>query len=277
MREKKKDLLIRIWLGVSIVSSTFLVLYILGYIFKNGFEAISLDFIFNSPKGIPIGAEGGIFPAIVGSIILTIFASLFASILGISTAIYNTFYCKNEKRKSFICMIVQCISGIPSIVLGLFGYTLLVLYLDFGRSVLSAGITLGIMIFPFIEVRIEKILQETDSNIISSSYALGVSKEYTILKLVLPLCKSEIVSCVLLAGGLAIGATAPIILTGAVISAPVPNSIFSPVMALPFHLYILVNESLSLKNAYGTSLIMIILLLLINFLSIFIVSRRSSK
>ena len=165
-------------------------------------------------------------------------------------------------------------AGVPSIVLGLFGYTLLVLYLRLGRTLLSGGITLGIMIFPYIQVRVEKTLKEVDKDIIDSSYALGVSKVYTLFKLILPICKADIVSAITLAGGFAMGATAPIILTAAVMFAPIPKSLSSPVMALPFHLYILTGEGISLEKAYGTALVLILILLIINILSVVLNIRR---
>ena len=165
-------------------------------------------------------------------------------------------------------------AGIPSIVLGLFGYTLLVVNLKLERSLLSAGITLGIMIFPFIQVRVEKAFRETSDTITGSSYALGVSNSYTFFRLILHMCKFEIVSAITLAGGFAMGAAAPIILTGAVIFAPIPKSLLSPVMALPFHLYILIGEGISLEKAYATALVLVLLLLIINITSIVLVFRK---
>lgn len=250
------------------------VIYIFGYIFKNGIGSINLEFIFSDPKGMPIGSEGGVFPAIVGSLFLMLIACIFASILAISTSIYTVFYCRSKRIESIIHLIVQSMAGIPSIVLGLFGYTLLVLHLRLGRSLLSGGITLGIMIFPYIEVRVEKTLREVDKAIIGSSYALGVSKAHTISKLILPLCKADIISAITMAGGFAMGASAPIILTAAVIFAPIPKSLFAPVMALPFHLYILTGEGISLEKAYGTALVLIMILLIINITSVVLNMKR---
>lgn len=274
MSEKIKDLMFKIWIATSTLIVFGLVLYIFGYIFKKGIASIDLEFIFAEAKGRPIGSEGGIFPAIVGSLLLMLIACLFASILAISTSIYTIFYCKSRKIESIIHLIVQSMAGIPSIVLGLFGYTFLVLYLGLGRSLLSGGITLGIMIFPYIEVRVEKTLREVDENIISSSYSLGVSRAYTIYKLILPLCKAEIVSAITMAGGFAMGASAPIILTAAVIFAPIPKTLSTPVMALPFHLYILTGEGISLEKAYGTALVLIMILLIINISSAIINNKK---
>lgn len=274
MSEKAKDYIFKIWIVLSTFIVFTVVIYIFGYIFKNGLGSINMEFIFGNPKGMPIGAEGGVFPAIVGSLLLMLIACVFASILAISTAIYTVFYCKSKKIESLIHLIVQCMAGTPSIVLGLFGYTLLVLYLRLGRSLLSGGITLGVMIFPYINVRVEKTLGEVDRNIIASSYALGVSKVYTLFKLILPICKVDIISAITLAGGFAMGASAPIILTGAVIFAPIPKSLSSPVMALPFHLYMLTGEGISLEKAYGTALVLIMILLIINIISIILNTKR---
>lgn len=274
MKEKIEDNLFKLWITVSTIIVVGITAFILGYVLKRGLSSIDMEFIFDNPKGIPLGSEGGIFPAIVGSLLLMILSCLFASFLAIATAIYTVFYCGNEKLSGVIHLIIQCMAGIPSIILGMFGYTLLIMHLKINRSLLTASITLGIMIFPYIEVRVEKIMKEVDLNIVSASYALGVSKFYTIFKLILRMCREDITSAILLAGGFAMGATAPIILTGVVIFAPIPKSIFSPVMALPFHLYILTGEGISLEKAYGTAAILIILLLLINIISLILNRNR---
>lgn len=275
MREKTKDFIFKLWLITSTLTVLAIVVYIFEYIFKKGLGSINLEFIFGNPKGLPVGSEGGIFPAIVGSLYLTLVACIFASILAISTAIYTLFYCRSKQVESAIHLIIQSMAGVPSIVLGLFGYTLLVLHLRLGRSLLSGGITLGIMIFPYIQIRVEKTLREVHQSIIDSSYALGVSKAYTILRLILPLCKAEIISIITMAGGFAMGATAPIILTAAVLFAPIPKSLSAPVMALPFHLYMLMGEGISLEKAYGTALVLIMMLLIINITSaIFNMKKR---
>ncbi|AFS78718.1 phosphate ABC transporter permease protein PstA [Gottschalkia acidurici 9a] len=277
MIEKVKEYLFKIWITLSILVLFIAISYVIIYIIKNGINSISLEFIFDNPKGFPLGSEGGIFPAIVGSLLLMTIACIFSSILAISTAIYIVFYCESKKIESLIHMVIQCMAGIPSIILGLFGYTLLVLYMRLGRSALAGGITLGIMILPYIQVRIEKILREVDINIINSSYVLGISKYYMIFKLILPICKENIISTITLAGSFAIGASAPIILTAAVISAPVPNSIHSPVMALPFHLYILTGEGISLENSYATSLVLIMIVLVINIISVILFIKKKGR
>lgn len=274
MKEKIQDNIFKIWIIISTIIVATTILFILGFILRKGLSSINFEFIFGIPRGIPLGIDGGILPAIVGSLYLMILASVFASTLAISTATYIVFYCKSKVLIDITHLIIQCMSGIPSIVLGMFGYTLLIVYMGISRSLLTAGITLGIMIFPYIQVRVEKILTEVDPSVINSSYVLGVTKYYTIIHLVFPICKSDIISSILLAGGFAMGATAPIILTGAVIFAPIPKSILSPVMALPFHLYILTGEGISLEKAYGTATVLIIILLIINMLSMILSRKR---
>lgn len=274
MSEKIKDFILKVWITICAIIVFTIVIFIFGYIFKNGFRAINLEFIFSKPKGMPVGTEGGIFPAIIGSLFLMLIACIFASILAISTSIYTIFYCQSKRINNLVHLIVQTMAGIPSIILGLFGYTLLVLRFGLGRSLLSGGITLGIMIFPYIQIRVEKTLREVGENIIGASYALGLSKSYTIFKLVLPLCRADIISTITMAGGYAMGACAPIILTAAVMFAPIPTSLNSPVMALPFHLYMLIGEGISLEKAYGTALVLIMILLILNLISLILNRKR---
>ncbi|HCL4439527.1 phosphate ABC transporter permease [Clostridium botulinum] len=274
MKKSLKDILLLLWYFLSTFLVVFIVFFIIAYVFKNGIHTINKDFLLDNPKGMPLGKEGGIFPAIVGSLLLMFISSITASILGIATAVYLTLYNKNKKIDSIIHIIIHSISGIPSIVLGLFGYSFLVFFLDLGVSLLAGAITLSIMIFPYIEVVTEKAIEEVDKKLIVSSYSLGIDKTYTFFKIILPQCIEEIVSGIMLSGGFAMGATAPIMLTSAVISAPTPDSIMSPVMALSYHLYILISQGISMENAYGTAFVLMSILIILNFLSMLIVRRR---
>ncbi|MCC5440222.1 phosphate ABC transporter permease PstA [Clostridium botulinum] len=274
MKRSLKDILLLLWYFLSTFLVVFIVFFIIAYVFKNGIHTINKDFLLDNPKGTPLGKEGGIFPAIVGSLLLMFISSITASILGIATAVYITLYNKNKKIDSIIHIIIHSISGIPSIVLGLFGYSFLVFFLDLGVSLLAGAVTLSIMIFPYIEVVTEKAIEEVDKKLIVSSYSLGIDKTYTFFKIILPQCIEEIVSGIMLSGGFAMGATAPIMLTSAVISAPTPDSIMSPVMALSYHLYILISQGISMENAYGTAFVLMSILIILNFLSMLIVRRR---
>ena len=274
MKKSLKDILLLLWYFLSTFLVIFIVFFIIAYVIKNGIHTINKDFLLDNPKGMPLGKEGGIFPAIVGSLLLMFISSITASILGIATAVYLTLYNKNKKIDSIIHIIIHSISGIPSIVLGLFGYSFLVFFLDLGVSLLAGAITLSIMIFPYIEVVTEKAIEEVDKKLIISSYSLGIDKTYTFFKIILPQCVEEIVSGIMLSGGFAMGATAPIMLTSAVISAPTPDSIMSPVMALSYHLYILISQGISIENAYGTAFVLMSILIILNFLSMIIVRKR---
>ncbi|HBJ2615151.1 TPA: phosphate ABC transporter permease PstA [Clostridium botulinum] len=274
MKKSLKDVLLLLWYFLSTFLVIFIVFFIIAYVLKNGIHTINKDFLLDNPKGMPLGKEGGIFPAIVGSLLLMFISSITASILAIATAVYLTLYNKNKKIDGIIHIIIHSISGIPSIVLGLFGYSFLVFFLDLGVSLLAGGITLSIMIFPYIEVVTEKAIEEVDKKLIVSSYSLGIDKTYTFFKIILPQCIEEIVSGIMLSGGFAMGATAPIMLTSAVISSPTPDSIMSPVMALSYHLYILISQGISMENAYGTAFVLMSILIILNFLSMLIVRRR---
>lgn len=277
MKKSLKDILLLLWYFLSTFLVVFIVFFIIAYVFKNGMHTINKDFLLDNPKGMPLGKKGGIFPAIIGSLLLMFISSITASILGIATAVYLTLYNKNKKIDSIIHIIIHSISGIPSIVLGLFGYSFLVFFLDLGVSLLAGAITLSIMIFPYIEVVTEKAIGEVDKNLIVSSYSLGIDKTYTFFRIILPQCIEEIVSGIMLSGGFAMGATAPIMLTSAVISASTPDSIMSPVMALSYHLYILISQGISIENAYGTAFVLMSILIILNFLSMVIVRRRREQ
>jgi phosphate transport system permease protein len=160
-------------------------------------------------------------------------------------------------------------------VLGLFSYSLFVRDLNFGRCIFSSGIALGVMVLPFIEVRAEKTFRELDSAMIRSAYALGCTKTHTILTVVLPACRGELFSGIILGGCYAMGATAPMIFTGAVAYAANPTSLFKPAMALPLHLYLLVAQGhTSLDMAYGTAFVMMAVILISNALVILYARRR---
>ena len=140
------------------------------------------------------------------------------------------------------------------------------------------GVALAVMILPFIEVRAEKAFREVPAELIRSSYSLGCSKRYTITRIVLPACRGELVSGIILGGCYAMGATAPMIFTGAVAYAAVPDSIFSPAMALPLHLYLLVAQgSTSMDTAYGTAFVMMAMILLSSLLATAYARRSQNR
>ena len=266
--------LTQLWAYAGMGMAAAAVLFLFFYVFAQGASAISWEFLTQPPKGAVLGEEGGIFPAIMGSIAFTLTAIVLGTIPAIASALFMVFYCRSQRLEAAIRLVVQCISGIPSIVLGLFSYSFLVRDLGWGRCILSSGVALAIMILPFIEVRAEKAFRELPRSVIQSSYALGCSKAHTIFKIVLPACRGELVSGVILGGCYALGATAPLIFTGAVAYAATPISLMKPAMALPLHLYLLVAQgATSMDIAYGTAFVMMALILVSNLLATFYANR----
>ena len=271
---RKKETFYR---GLTYISGAlvfFLVGFLFLYIFFKGYKVINLNFLLDVPQGMVLGQEGGIAPAIIGSFLSTFIACGVAGFFGIFTSIYLVFYEKNQKKIKIIQSIIKCIGGIPSIVFGLFGYTLFTLYFGFGKSIISGGLTLGVMIFPVVEIRIEKSLREIDENILRASYSMGVSKFYTIYKIGIPYCIKEIMASILLGYNYAIGATAPIMFCMAVINSPISFDIKKPAMSLSYHLYTLMTQGISMEMAYGTAFILLALIVVVTIIFQILLRKR---
>ena len=271
---RKKEIFYR---GLTYISGTlvfFLVGFLFLYIFFKGYKVINLNFLLDVPQGMVLGQEGGIAPAIIGSFLSTFIACGVAGFFGIFTSIYLVFYEKNQKKIKIIQSIIKCIGGIPSIVFGLFGYTLFTLYFGFGKSIISGGLTLGVMIFPVVEIRIEKSLREIDENILRASYSMGVSKFYTIYKIGIPYCIKEIMASILLGYNYAIGATAPIMFCMAVINSPISFDIKKPAMSLSYHLYTLMTQGISMEMTYGTAFILLALIVVVTIIFQILLRKR---
>ena len=271
---RKKEIFYR---GLTYISGTlvfFLVGFLFLYIFLKGYKVINLNFLLDVPQGMVLGQEGGIAPAIIGSFLSTFIACGVAGFFGIFTSIHLVFYEKNQRKIKIIQSIIKCIGGIPSIVFGLFGYTLFTLYFGFGKSIVSGGLTLGVMIFPVVEIRIEKSLREIDENILKASYSMGVSKFYTIYKIGIPYCLKEIIASILLGYNYAIGATAPIMFCMAVINSPISFDIKKPAMSLSYHLYTLMTQGISMEMAYGTAFILLALIVVVTIIFQILLRKR---
>ena len=262
------------YLSTVLIVGIVLFIYIyFGYRSKN---VLNMSFLLESPRGAILGEEGGIFPAIIGSIYFSTTAVVLSFIPAICSAIYIKFYAKEIIRR-LAHTLIESMASVPSIVLGLFSYTVFVYKLGFGRSIFSAGIALAIMILPFLERRFEKAFDEVDINFINASNNLGINKYYMILHLAFRESFKEIVSAILLCYGFAMGALAPMIFTGAVAYSSVPTSIFNPSMALPMHLYLLIAQGeTQLDRAYATAFVELVLLLIFNLLA-YILTYKKSK
>jgi len=261
-----KDNLIKLFAFVSIFIVITAIFLIFSFVFFNGISGINIKFLTENPKGMPLGVDGGIRNAIIGSFLLMVLSMFFSTVLGICFAIYNKIFCKSKIIKMLLSFLIQCISSIPSIIIGLFVYGFFIVTLNIPKSLFTASIALSLMVFPFVELNVEKLIEEFDRQSIRDSYALGIDKIYMCRKLILPTIFNKIVSISILAGSYAVGATAPLLLTGVVFMAK-PSGLFNPIMALPFHLHMLLSQSVATEKAYATAMVLIGLLIILNLLS----------
>ncbi len=254
---------VMLWISASIAILT--LLFILGYIVVQGLPVLTLSFLLESPR--LSGAEGGILPAIMGTFCLMLVTLLSAVPIGISAAIYLAEYAPEGTVTHIISFGVECLAGIPSIVIGLFGYAFLVIYLGFGFSILSGGLALMFMILPWIVRVSEESLKAVPGGLREASFALGATKWQTVSRVVLPSAIPGITTGVILGIGKAIGETAVIMFTAGS-SLLMPTSLFDPVRALPYHLYILASEGISNPMAYGSSVVLLVMVLVINLAAV---------
>lgn len=252
---------------------------ILVFLFIKGIGMISWNFLFKMPENSM--TEGGIFPAILGSFLLVFFSLLFSLPFGIACAIYLNEYAEKSFFSRMIKISINNLAGVPSIVFGLFGLAIFVKYLGFGVSILSGSLTLSIVILPLIISSTQEALMTVPQSIREASMALGATKWTTIRRIVLPQVLPSILTAVIISIGRAAGETAPILFTAAVFySRELPKSIFSEVMALPYHIYALITEGthpeIQIKIAYGTSLVLLFLVLILSLAAIYIRQRHRS-
>jgi phosphate transport system permease protein len=250
--------------SISIVG---ILVVILSFIIVKGIGVINWEFLTTAPTdGM---TKGGIFPAIVGTFCLIIGSALFAFPVGIMSGIYMNEYAPKGIVVRFIRMMTNNLSGIPSIVFGLFGMAFFVKQLSFGNSILAGSLTLGLLCLPLVIRTTEEALKAIPDNFREGSRALGATKLQTLFRVILPMGTPNIVTGLILSVGRVSGETAPILFTCAAFFLPqLPNSIFDQVMALPYHLYVISTSGGDLEAqrpiAYGTALVLIIIVLLIN-------------
>ncbi|MCX6681396.1 MAG: phosphate ABC transporter permease PstA [Methanoregula sp.] len=255
----------------SVVIVVLILVIILQDIVVHGLPALSWEFLTQSPKDL--GRSGGIFPAIVGTFYLVIGAILIALPLGVGAAIYLIEYTKEGRVTRFIRTAVDLLNGTPSIVFGLFGLAFLVYFLNFGVCLIAGQITLALMVLPTMIRATEESLKNIPQSLREGSLALGATRWQTIHRVVLPPAIPGMLTGTILSIGRAAGETAPIMFTAVVFSQRyLPSSLTDPVMALPYHLYILAtNVPGSSTNKYGTALVL--LLLVIGIYAVAIVMR----
>lgn len=242
-----------------------ILLLIIAYIFVQGITKISFDFLFSNPR--KMGAEGGIFPAIVGTIYLVLTTMIIAAPIGVGAAIYLNEYTSRGRITDMIRFATEALAGIPSIVFGLFGFAFFVILLKpitGGWSILSASLTGVTMILPTIVRTAEEALKAVPDSLREGSLALGTTKWQTIKGLILPAAMPGIITGIILSIGRVIGETAAFLLTlgGSLL---IPQSLFDGSRTLSLHLYMVAMETGAMDVAFGTASVLIILILLINF------------
>lgn len=275
-KEKLFFTIFRVFAFITVVAVFTLIFYIL----SRGLKVISLNFIIDYPRNS--FTEGGIFPAIVGSIYLVGLAILFAVPIGVLGAIYLSEYTKENAFTNSIRLAIDTLSGIPSIIFGLFGLAIFCKMFGLKISLLSGSLTLSILILPTIFSATVESLKLVPKDFRDASYALGATKWQTTWEIVVKTAFPNIITGVLLSIGRAIGETAPILFTGATFyTRGLPTSLFEPVMALPYTIYGLLTEGTfpekQVPIAFGASIVLISIVFLITLPGIIVRNRYRSR
>jgi phosphate transport system permease protein len=248
------------------------------YILIEGLPAISLEFLTGFPhNGM---RAGGILPAIIGTIYLTVGTAIFSVPLGIAAAIYLSEYASDTRLTRTIRIAIINLAGIPSVVYGLFGLGLFVIFLNFGTSILAASLTLSIMTLPVIISTAEESLRAVPQAFRTVSISLGATVWQTIRRIVLKEALPGILTGVILGLERAAGETAPILFTGAAFFLPrLPHSPFDATMALPYHLFVISTQvpEMPIKIQYGTALVLLVFVLTMNLIATVIRSRARAR
>jgi len=250
---------------IALTAATLAVLiFIITYLLLKGLPVFGLSFF--AEPAVDMGRGGGILPFIVSTVFLTLVALAIATPLGVGTAIYLTEYTRETRATRVIRFAAECLAGVPSIILGLFGFVTFVLYLKLGWSVLSGGLTLAIMVLPTIIRTSEEAILAVPHAQREVSYSLGGTRWQTVVRVVLPGALPGIVTGVMLSIGRCIGETAAVIFTAGS-SLVAPTSLFDSGRTLAVHFYILAREGISAEMAYGTAAVLMIAILAINALA----------
>ena len=254
------------------IAVVLLVLLVILYdIISKGIGRINWEFLTQPPrKGM---TEGGIFPAIVGTFLVTVITAFLAVPLGMGCAIYLNEYANDSKTTRLIRMSIRNLSGVPSIVYGLFGVVLFVQLMNLGTCILAAGLTLGLMTLPWTITASEEALKNVPQSYRDGSLALGATKWKAIRTNVLPYAVPGMLTGTILGLARAAGETAPILFTGAAFFLPfLPRSLFDQFMALPYHLYIMATQHHAISQvrpiAYATAFVLIALVFLMNLFAV---------
>ena len=265
--------------GAILVVAAALVI-IVGFLVKNGASAISWNFLTDVPREYM--TEGGVWPCIVGTLLLSLGAMGVAMPLGVASAIYLHEYATPGTFMRIVRLGVNNLAGVPSVVFGLFGLGLFVTAMKLGVSLLAGWLTLGVLCLPVVIGTAEEALRSVPNTYREASLALGGTKWQTIWRVVLPSALPGILTGSILGISRAAGETAAIMFTAAVFYTPkMPDSIFSDVMALPYHIYVLATAGTEIEKTrpiqFGTALVLIALVLGMNLFAILLRARLQKR
>jgi phosphate transport system permease protein len=267
-----KDNLLRGFLWLSAFLSVAVLVMIVGFIFYKGFGLISFEFIFGdySPTG-----GGGIWPMIITTIYTIVISLIIATPIGILAAVYLQEYAKQGRLVNIIRFATESLTGIPSIIYGLFGAVFFVTTLKLGMSIIAASLTLTIIVLPVIIRTTEEALKTVPPSYREGSLALGTTKLQTLLKVILPSAMPGILTGIILSIGRIVGESAAIFLTAGTVAA-MPESIFSSARTLTVHSYLVTQESGDIELAAAVGIVLIVIILAIN-LSATYISKKFNK
>jgi phosphate transport system permease protein len=239
-----------------------------------GLPQVSFGFLVHEPQDM--GRHGGILSTIVATAYITLLAIVLSAPFGVGTAIYLTEYTREGWTTRLIRFGAECLAGVPSIILGLFGFVLFVMKLGFGWSVLSGALTLGIMVLPIIIRTSEEAIKAVPQEYRQVCFSLGMSQWQAVTRIVLPSALPGITTGIMLSVGRSLGETAVLLFTaGAALRTPV--TLFDSGRTMAVHFYILAREGLSMPNAYGTAAVLVISILAINLAAYSIMQRLMKK
>lgn len=266
-------------IGISLIwlcgiATMIILLLITAYILINGVGELTPGFLSESP--VRAGREGGIFPTIVATVYITLIALLVATPLGVGGAIYMAEYAGENRITQLVRFGADSLAGIPSIMIGLFGYLLFVIYMGFGFSLLSGSLAVAFLALPIILRVSEEAIKVVPRSFREGSLALGSTRWQTIRRIVLPTAIPGIVTGIMLGMGRIIGETAVFLLTvGGV--AQIPTALSDPVRPMTLHAFIVATQNISLPKAFGTSAALLIMILAITLASNYVTQRYVRK
>jgi phosphate transport system permease protein len=254
---------------------TFAVLvFILAFILAHGLPHVTWSFLTQSPTSM--GREGGVFPMMVGTILVAGLAVLVAAPIGVATAVYLTEYTREGRLTAVIRFGADCLAGVPSIIFGLFGFVFFAITLGMGLSVLSGSLTLALMVLPTIIRTSEEAIRSVPTAYREVSFGLGSTRWQTVIYVVLRSALPGISTGIVLSLGRSISETAAVMLTAGS-ALRLPRSLFDSSRTLALHFYILSREGISMPNAYATASVLIIAILALNVLSYWLMRRFVAK